>query len=39
MNLREQAAAEAKLLTIDAAADHQRALADWHAALGRIGPP
>lgn len=38
VNLREQAAAEAMLLLIDAAFDHQRALADWHAALGELGP-
>lgn len=38
VNLREQAAAEAMLLVIDAAADHQRALADWRAALGDVGP-
>lgn len=37
VNLREQAAAEATLLVIDAAADHQRALADWRAALGEVG--
>lgn len=38
VNLREQAAAEATLLVIDAAADHQRALADWRAALGDVAP-
>jgi cobalt-zinc-cadmium efflux system outer membrane protein len=38
VNLREQAAAEATLLVIDAAAEHQRALADWRAALGDVTP-
>lgn len=38
VNVREQATAESAVLVLEAAADYQRAEADWRAALGEAGP-
>lgn len=38
VNVREQATAESQVLVVDAAADYQRAMADWRAALGQVEP-
>ncbi|MCO5170173.1 MAG: TolC family protein [Planctomycetes bacterium] len=38
VNVREQATAESQVLVLEAAADYQRALADWRAAQGEVGP-